>query len=207
MQLDQGGIDLLKQYEGFSAFPYQDTAGHWTIGYGHLILETDNFQHDLSIEQAEFLLLTDAQIAVDAVNRLVNVGLSQNQFNSLVSFTFNLGAGAFAGSSLLREINAGDFSNINHNFYAYNKVRKNGVLVFNQGLANRREQEARIFDNVKSLVLLAAVGFVGWKVYQASNAVENAVDTVDDARISVGQAIGSKLYDIFNWWNSQQKTQ
>lgn len=145
MQLDQAGIDAIKLHEDFRAYPYKDLGGNWTIGYGHLIKTGESFQHDLSIEDADKLLFKDAQIAVSDVNHLVKIPLTQNQFNALVSFAFNLGGGALAGSTLLREINAGDLSNIEHNFYVYNKVRKNGVLTFSQGLANRREKEAAVF--------------------------------------------------------------
>lgn len=54
------------------------------------------------------------------------------------------------------------------------------------------------FDKTKTLLLLAGVGFIAWKVYQASKAVDDAVESVDDARVRVGNAIGLSIYDVFN---------
>lgn len=145
MKLDQAGIDAIKQHENFRAYPYRDIGGMWTIGYGHLIKQGESFPRDISIEEAEVLLYNDASIAMDDVNRLVSVPINQNKFNALVSFAFNLGGGALASSTLLKNINNGDLSNIENNFYVWNKYKKNGVLTFSQGLANRRRSEAAVF--------------------------------------------------------------
>jgi lysozyme len=145
MQLDQAGIDLIKQFEGFRAFPYFDSANKLTIGYGHLIKNNESFPRDISIEEAEVILEQDAQFAVDAVNLLVNVPLSQNQFNSLVSFAFNLGGSALKKSTLLRLLNAGDYDGAGDEFKKWNKVNQGGVLVVSTGLVFRREKEAGLF--------------------------------------------------------------
>jgi len=145
MKLDQAGIDAIKKHEAFRAYPYQDIAGKWTIGWGHLIKPGESFPRDISIEEADKILFSDARIAMDDVNRLVKVPLTQNQFNAMVSFAFNLGGGALGRSTLLREINAGDFSNIKRNFGMWNKAKINGVLTYSQGLANRRRDEAAVF--------------------------------------------------------------
>ena len=147
MKLDQAGIDAIKKHESFRAYPYKDIARKWTIGWGHLIKPGESFPRDISIEEADKILFKDAQIAMNDVNRLVKVPINQNQFNSLVSFAFNLGGGALAKSTLLREINAGDFSNVEQNFAAWNKYRPypGSPLVASKGLTRRRKQEAAVF--------------------------------------------------------------
>lgn len=141
MDIDGQGIELIKQFEGYRAYPYQDAAGLWTIGYGHLIKDSESFPHDLDINEATALLYQDAQIAVDAVNDLVSVSLTQNQFNALVSLVYNIGRGAFASSTLLRKLNAGDYQGAFNEFPRWNKA--GGQVI--AGLTNRRAAEARIF--------------------------------------------------------------
>jgi len=141
MKLDKAGIDLIKQFEGFSAYPYNDSAGLPTIGYGHLILAGEAFPHDLSIEEAEIILFRDAQAAMDAVNSLVDVPLSQSQFNALVSLVYNIGAGAFSRSTLLKWLNDGNYQAAREQFAVW---RIAGGEI-NQGLVNRRTKEASLF--------------------------------------------------------------
>ena len=100
MNVDQQGIDFLKVREGWKNHVYLDSAGLPTIGYGHLIKDGESFD-TITKYQGELLLKQDMGFAVDAVNDLVNVELSQNQFNSLVSFVYNIGRGAFGDSTLL----------------------------------------------------------------------------------------------------------
>lgn len=100
------GIDLIKQFEGGRAKPYRCPAGLLTIGYGHLILPGESFPPEgITEAEAEALLRQDAAAAAGAVLRLINVPLSDGQFDALVSFTFNLGAGALQRSTLRRKIN------------------------------------------------------------------------------------------------------
>lgn len=147
MKLDQAGINAIKKHEAFRAYPYQDIAGKWTIGYGHLIKQGESFERDISIEEAEVLLFRDAQTAMDAVNRLVKVPITQNQFNALVSFTYNLGTGALAESSVLRFLNEGNKQAAAESFKLWNKYRPSpgAPLVASAGLTNRRKAEAAVF--------------------------------------------------------------
>lgn len=135
---------LIKRFEGLRLTPYKDDAGRWTIGYGHKITENDfNGTIPSSITQAEAdaLLAKDATDAENAVNRLVVVPITENQKNALLSLVYNIGAGAFKGSTLLRLLNAGYLSAAAEKFldwkYAGGRV--------NQGLVNRRLQEREIF--------------------------------------------------------------
>ena len=90
------GLTLIKRFESFSATIYLCPAGYETIGYGHVVLdgERERFAGSISEDEAEDLLRRDAGIAERAVLRLIAVALTDDQFDALVSFTFNLGGGA-----------------------------------------------------------------------------------------------------------------
>lgn len=102
--ITQDGIDLIKRFEGFSSTVYICPAGYPTIGYGHLVRSGESF-NEISETEAEELLRKDVESAERAVLRLVNVPLTDGQFDALVSFTFNLGSGAFQRSTLRRKVN------------------------------------------------------------------------------------------------------
>lgn len=132
---------LIKRFEGFRAYPYRCPAGYWTIGYGHLIHEsTPLFVDEL---RAEKLLRADLAISEDAVTRLITRPLAPHQFDALVSFTYNLGAGALQRSRLRRAINRGDHKNIPAEFARWVFVRGKKL----EGLVLRRVAEARIYTN------------------------------------------------------------
>ena len=108
MAYSKAGIQLTERFEGCRLAAYPDTGGVWTIGYGH----THGVHPGMTctLEQAEAWLREDIQAAADAVNRLVKISLKQTEFDALVDFVFNLGAGAFARSTMLKDINAGNFA-------------------------------------------------------------------------------------------------
>lgn len=99
----------LEMVEGYRAKAYHDTAGHMTIGIGHLIKDTEPELKTmcLSREAALALAKEDISVAEAAVNAYVKVPLKQEQFDALVSFVYNIGIGAFSKSTLLRKLNAG----------------------------------------------------------------------------------------------------
>jgi lysozyme len=142
------GAQFIGRFEGFRGNLYNDAAGHCTIGYGHLVhlgrcngSEPAEFRSGIGEQQAEKLLRRDAQTAADAVRRFVHVPLDQAQFDALVSFVYNLGAGAFEGSTLLKDLNA-------HNFAAVPGQLEQWVHAGGQvlpGLVARRKAEARLF--------------------------------------------------------------
>ena len=107
MHLSAEGMKLLMQSEGFRRRVYLDAAGFKTVGYGHRVLEGESFSDGVTEEQAAALLEHDVTLAEQAVARLVRVPLTQGQFDALVDFVFNLGAGRLAESTLLRQLNAG----------------------------------------------------------------------------------------------------
>ena len=110
--ITQNGLALIKQYEGFRAEPYLCPAGYWTIGYGHVIHDPKDYPYSLTNDEALELLSHDVIKAESAVLRLISVPLTNGQFDALVSFTFNLGAGALQRSTLRRKVNRQDHIDI-----------------------------------------------------------------------------------------------
>lgn len=100
--ITEAGLNLIKRFEGFSPTIYICPAGYPTIGYGHVVLahEQDQFAAGIMQADATELLRKDVRIAERAVLRLISVPLTAGQFDALVSFTFNLGAGALQRSTL-----------------------------------------------------------------------------------------------------------
>ena len=143
-QLSDAGLNFIKRFEGLSLEPYQCSAGVWTIGYGHTghLLDGTPVEDASSIteEEAEALLEQDTQTAVSAVNAL-SLDLNQEQFDAVVSFVYNIGAGAFADSRLYKAILDNDTSNIEPQFMRW--VNAGGKRV--RGLVNRRAAEAKLF--------------------------------------------------------------
>lgn len=139
MNYSKDGLALTEGFEGCSLIAYQDQVGVWTIGYGHTQGVTDGMTctHD----QAEQFLLADAADAEAAVNRLVHIAMSQEEFDALVDFTFNLGAGNFASSTLLKKLNDRDIQGAIDEFVKWD--RAGGVEV--AGLLRRRQAEAAEF--------------------------------------------------------------
>jgi lysozyme len=137
------GISLIKQLEGFSPVVYLDFAGFLTIGYGHLILPSEKLSFNSSITEteAEFLLKQDLNIAERAVIRLINAPLIHNQFDSLVSFTFNLGAGTLQRSTLRRKVNRSEHEQVLAEFLRW--IYADGKKIL--GLVRRRTLEAELY--------------------------------------------------------------
>lgn len=106
MELSEIGLELIKTSEGFRSHVYSDVAGIATIGYGHRLLPNETFPNGITHAQALDLLTADVQHAEQGVERLVKVPLTQGQFDALVDFCFNLGAGRLASSTLLKDLNA-----------------------------------------------------------------------------------------------------
>ena len=107
MQTSDLGVALIKQFEGLRTCAYLDAAGIWTIGYGHTGEDVRSGAR-IRPEDAERLLRADLAVAEAAIHTLVTQPLAQPSFDALASFVFNVGAQAFAGSTLLRKLNAGD---------------------------------------------------------------------------------------------------
>jgi lysozyme len=140
LNYSKSGLRLTEGFEGLRLQAYLDSAGVWTIGYGH----TGDVYQGMQITQlqAEQFLLSDVQMAVHCVNQAVNVVLAQNEFDALVDFVFNVGSGNFAKSTLLRDLNAHNFADAAQQFLVWNKA---GGQVL-AGLMLRRTAEAQLFQ-------------------------------------------------------------
>lgn len=145
---------LIHRLEGLRLEAYRDTAGKWTIGYGHLILPADGLYpysdvKTITQERADALYLNDSAIARKAVTDLVRVPLTEGQRSALESFAFNVGRPQFSTSTLLKLLNTGDYASAAAQFASWNKVRSpiTGLLVADNGLANRRAVEKSVFQS------------------------------------------------------------
>jgi GH24 family phage-related lysozyme (muramidase) len=136
----QSGINLIKEFEGYSPNIYEDVVGKKTIGYGHLIKPGEIFC-GIMLEQAERILAEDLYEAEKAVHDLVKEPVSQNEFDALVSFTFNLGRNALKNSTLLRLLNAGSIEAAADQFLRWDHA--GGKVV--HGLTRRRVAERSMF--------------------------------------------------------------
>lgn len=134
------GLDLTEGFEGCVVIAYKPfPTDPWTIGYGHTKGVTEGMT--CTHAQAEQWLLDDVADAVAAVNRLVKIALSQEEFDALVDFVFNLGVGNFASSTLLKKLNARDIQGAIDEFDRWD--RAGGVEV--AGLLRRRQAERALF--------------------------------------------------------------
>ncbi len=140
MKLGKQGIELIKSFEGCKLKVYLDAVGLPTIGYGHLIKPGESFTK-ITQKEAEDLLKSDAHIFVDGVNKLLEVNVTQNQFDALVSFAFNVGLGNLEKSTLLKLLNAGDYAGAGNQLPRWNKA---GGKILN-GLTKRRNAERDLF--------------------------------------------------------------
>ena len=107
MKTSDAGLRFVMANEGVVLHVYNDSRGLATVGVGHLIKSGESFT-TITKDQALDLLRADIVSAEGAVNSHVTVPLTQNAFDTCVDFTFNCGGGAFASSTILKRINAGD---------------------------------------------------------------------------------------------------
>lgn len=130
----------IKTAEGLRLTAYKDGGGVWTIGYGHTGADVREGL-TISLPEAERILTHDLRVAEGHVNSAVQVKLTQNQFDALVSFVYNVGGGAFKTSTLLKLLNTGDYEGAANQLLRWNK--DNGKTI--QGLTNRRHEERELF--------------------------------------------------------------
>lgn len=141
MEYSKNGLHLTEQFEGCRLKAYQDVKGVWTIGYGHTFGVTPGMEINQS--EADEFLQSDLRNAISCVNRLVTVTLSQQEFDALVDFTFNLGCGLFGDSTLLKNLNAGDYQGAAQEFDRWDFAAGKQV----QGLLLRRQRETTEFES------------------------------------------------------------
>lgn len=155
MTFSSNGNEKLKEYERFVDKPYLDIAKVWTIGYGNTYYENRKSvtQYDAPITEKRAAELKNNIINMDfapAVNLMfaeqIRKGqVTQNMFDALILLSYNIGVRGLAGSSVATHLKAGKKQAAADAFLPWNKVKKNGRLVFSQGLQNRRDKERALF--------------------------------------------------------------
>ena len=147
MKTSQVGIELIKQFEGVRLESYVCPAGILTIGVGHTSAAGPPKvvpKMKITYQEANEILARDLVKYESAVDRLVTVPLSQNQFDALVSFTFNVGEGALAKSTLLKKLNAGKYSEVPAELMKWTKGGGREL----PGLVRRRRAECALWRSV-----------------------------------------------------------
>jgi GH24 family phage-related lysozyme (muramidase) len=144
------GIEFMKSWEkgpsGSAALkPYDDNGdlpgGNMTIGWGHVILDGEDFSAGITVAQADSIFLTDLRKSINDVNNSVHVSLTQEQFDALVSYSFNIGGLDFS-PECLRKLNNGDYAGA---ALEMDIVTSNNVQL--PGLVTRRDNEQNIFND------------------------------------------------------------
>lgn len=139
MTTSEKGRALLKEFEGLRLTAYKDGAGVLTIGWGHT--KGVFYGQVITEQQAEDFLTQDLAVAEKAVNDAVGVDITQNQFDALADFAFNLGGHALASSTLIRKLNAGDKMGAANEFAKWDHSAGKEV----PGLLRRRLAERDLF--------------------------------------------------------------
>ena len=140
MRISPEGIEHIKRWEGFREAAYLCSGNKWTVGYGHTGSDVDRNTR-VTREEAERLLRRDLAWAENTVHANVQVPLTQHQYDTLVSFVYNVGAEAFRRSTLLRKLNALDYTAVPGELAKW--VHAGGRRV--EGLVNRRAAEAGLW--------------------------------------------------------------
>jgi len=143
-KINEKGLSLIKQWEGLRLNAYQDSTGVWTIGYGHTTAAGKPYVHEglkITEQKTEAILVRDLGQYERAVEDAVKVPLTDNQFAALVSFTYNVGAGALKRSTLLKKLNKGDYDGVPAELMKWTRAGKKKL----KGLENRRAAEAGLW--------------------------------------------------------------
>ena len=144
VDMSEKGLALVKSFEGCYLEAYLCPAKVWTIGYGH----TDNVEKGQTItkEEAERLLIKDLAWAENVVEDALKVPVTAHQFDALTSFVFNVGEGAFRKSTLLRELNRGNYDAVPRQLLRWDKAGKPKRTL--KGLTRRRVAEAALWNEI-----------------------------------------------------------
>ena len=145
MKISSRGLELIKDFEGFSSTSYLDVVNIPTIGWGNTYYE-DGRKVKLGeqISKTDALELLEKIVNKDFADKIfpaLKVPVVQNQFDAMVSLAYNIGTGSFLKSTLLKKVNAGDFAGAGEEFLRWNKANGKEVL----GLTRRREREKQLF--------------------------------------------------------------
>ena len=146
MKLDENGYKLLQEFEGLSLVPYLCSAGVATIAYGSTFYPSGKKvtmqDQPISLATAKWMLKETADKFATDVNKMIKANINQNQFNAIVSLSYNIGLAGLAKSSLLKKVNANPSDpTIRNSFLVWNK---GGGKVLD-GLTKRRTKEANLY--------------------------------------------------------------
>lgn len=142
MQTSTNGIKFISQEEGERLTAYQDSVGVWTIGVGHTTAagEPEVFKGlTISKPRSEQILAKDLKAVELTVRTQINVPLTQNQFDALVSLVFNIGQNAFIKSTLLKYLNIKDYQGAANEFLEWKYAGGQPILL------HRRQRERALF--------------------------------------------------------------
>lgn len=142
MAISQNGIALIKKFEDFIDHVYTCPAGKPTIGYGHVVLNSDSFPSKLTEKEAQTLLLIDIQQFIRLIQKQVKVSLTQGQFDALVCFSFNTGC---IGKTMLKKLNNKDYQGCAEEFDKWVFATVKGEKIKLSGLIVRRKAEKELF--------------------------------------------------------------
>lgn len=148
MNISQNCLNLVRKWEGFYENAYLCPASIWTIGYGTTVWPSGvRVKKGDKIKRDEALKLLEKQVNEHAntIYSYVQVKLTQNQYDALASFQYNLGRHILKGTALLRYLNNKQWQQVANEMLLYNKARVNGVLTELKGLTNRRKEEVALF--------------------------------------------------------------
>ena len=143
LKISEAGKKFIQGHEGKINSVYIDPVGCATVGIGHLVVAGENFPHTLTDKQVYDLFDKDLKKFEDGVNKLVTAKINQNQFDALVSFSFNLGLGALKSSTLLRVLNSEDDAEAAKQFLRWDKAGNPPKPL--AGLTRRRKEESELF--------------------------------------------------------------
>jgi len=143
LSVSAAGLLFIQQSEGTKLQSYDDGVGRQTLCVGHTKGVTRGMR--ASLQQCEAWLVEDTTDAGKAVSRLVKTPLTVEQYDSLISFTFNLGSGALQKSTLLKQINLGNCQQAGKEFLKWDKANVKGKLVPLKGLTIRRQKESEMW--------------------------------------------------------------
>ena len=191
MNISKNGIDLIKKFEGCRLTAYKCPSMVYTIGYGH----TSGVKKGQKItqKQAEAFLREDIKKFENGVNKYVSVPLTQNQFDALVSFTYNCGLTAFKNSTLRKKLNAKDYTGAGKELLRWNKA--GGVVL--DGLKRRRKAEKALFDKipVQSVYVVKSGDYLA-KIAKEHNTTVDKLVKINNIKnpdlIKIGQKIKLK---------------
>ncbi|OWK36991.1 lysozyme [Fimbriiglobus ruber] len=142
MKTSPAGITFIQSFEQLRLQRYLDSAGRPSIGWGHLIVPGEDYQL-ISPEQAGAIFLQDLSVAERAINQAVEVLLSQNEYDACASLAFNVGAGNFARSTLVKLLNSGNTALAAQQFLRWDFAGGKE----SPGLWGRRVAEKAIFED------------------------------------------------------------